>query len=118
MGRLYAEYRERDAEVLAIGPDGVEASAGLVAQLGLPFPLLSDPACATAKRQMGALLARPTETCSPFVVVANRFEEVWAVWAPHDELDLPSQEDVLGWLEFVAIQCHNGCTTPEWELES
>jgi peroxiredoxin len=102
--RHYPAYRERDAEVLAIGPDEPAVSARLAAGLGLPFPLLCDPASAAAERQ---------GVDRPAIVVASRVEEIWAAWAPADELDLPSQEEILGWLEFVVIQCHNGCGPPE-----
>jgi len=103
--RHYPAYRERDAEVLAIGPDSLAAGAQLAGSLGLPFPLLADPAGSAAERQGVDL---------PAIVVANRVEEIWAAWAPSDELDLPSQEEILSWLEFIVIQCHNGCGRPEW----
>src|SRR5207247_8745347 len=80
--RRYPAYRERDAEVLAIGPDEPAVSARLAAGLGLPFPLLCDPASAAAERQ---------GVDRPAIVVASRVEELWAAWAPADELDLPSQ---------------------------
>ena len=103
--RHYPHCRERDAEVLAIGPDRTDVAAALAADLGLPFPLLSDPAGRVADRQG---MSRPA------VVVASRVEEIWAAWAPSDELELPSQEEIVGWLEFVVLQCHNGCGRPEW----
>jgi peroxiredoxin len=104
-GRYYPQYRERDAEVLAIGPDPPSEAAALAANLGLAFPLLSDPGGALARRQGVSL---------PALLVANRVEEIWAAWAPPDELDLPSHEEILDWLEFVVIQCHNGCGRPDW----
>jgi peroxiredoxin len=107
--RHYPQYRERDAEILAIGPDEPTALAILAATLGLPFPLLSDPGGVVAGRQRMTL---------PAVLVANRVEEIWAAWAPANDLDLPSQEEILGWLEFVVLQCHNGCGRPEWGAEA
>jgi peroxiredoxin len=103
--RYYPQYQERDGEVGAIGPDGPEEAAALAADLGLPFPLLSDPEAKVAARQQLAV---------PAVVVASRVEEIWAAWAPTDELELPSQEEILSWLEFAVLQCHNGCGRPEW----
>jgi peroxiredoxin len=103
--RHYPQFRERDAEVLAIGPDEPGALAGLAADLGLPFPLLSDP---------GGIVAGRQRVTRPAILVASRVEEIWAAWAPPDELDLPSQEEILGWLEFVVLQCHNGCGRPDW----
>jgi peroxiredoxin len=105
--RHYPAYRERDAEVLAIGPDAPESSAQLARALELPFPLLSDPSGSAVERQG----LRP-----PAVVVANRFEEIWAAWSPESELALPAQQEILSWLEFLAIQCHTGCGRPEWPL--
>src|SRR5689334_14412622 len=39
---LYEEFREMDAEVLALVPTPAEALAPLAAALALPFPLLAD----------------------------------------------------------------------------
>ena len=105
LARHYAAYRERDAEVLAIGPDEPGPGRELAERLALTFPLLCDPLGVAAERQ---------GVDRPAVIVASRFEEIWAAWMPEDELDLPSQEEIIGWLEFVVIQCHNGCGRPEW----
>jgi peroxiredoxin len=105
IARYYRQYRERDGEVLAIGPDAPAVAAALAADLELPFALLSDPDGRVARRQRVGV---------PAVIVANRVEEIWAAWSPNDELDLPSQEEILGWLEFVVLQCHNGCGRPDW----
>lgn len=40
---------------------------------------------------------------TPAVIVSDRREEIWAAWSPHDDLALPSQRAILGWLEFVEI---------------
>ena len=74
--RYYPAYRERDAEILAIGPDEPTTSAALATRAGLPFPLLSDPD--------GAATARQAIT-QPSVVVASRVEEIWAAWTPSDD---------------------------------
>jgi peroxiredoxin len=114
-GRYYAAYRERDAEILAIGPDEPARAAQLAAALKLPFPLLSDSSGAVAARQQPLLQSDECPHAElPRVLVSSRVEELWAAWAPADDLDLPSQQEVLDWLEFVVIQCHNGCGRPEW----
>ena len=114
--RAYPAFRERDAEVLAIGPDEPVVQAALAADLGLPFPLLSDPDGSVLARQRMLADADAGALGPPAIVVTDRIEQVWAAWAPLDELKLPSQEEILGWLEFAVLQCHNGCSPPDWEL--
>jgi hypothetical protein len=104
--RHYPAYRERATEVLAIGPDGPALSADLAETLALPFPLLSDP---------GGLVAARQALQPPAVLIGDRFEEIWAAWAPRSDLELPSQEEIVGWLEFISIQCHFNRASPEWE---
>jgi peroxiredoxin len=106
--RRYQAYRERDAEVLAIGPDGPALSADLAQTLDLPFPLLSDP---------GGLLVSRQGVQVPAVLIGDRFEEIWAAWAPRDDLELPTQEEIVSWLEFISIQCHYNRATLEWDQE-
>src|SRR5689334_16876286 len=62
-GRYYGQYRERDGEVLAIGPDEPAVAAALARDLNIPFPLLSDPSARVAARQQVSV---------PAVIVANR----------------------------------------------
>ena len=107
--RYYPAYRERDAELLAISPDDPKTSAALAASLDISFPMLCDPDGGSAARQ---------GVSRPAVIVASRVEEIWAAWMPTDHLELPSQEEILSWLEFIVIQCHNGCGRPEWGLTS
>jgi len=47
---LYGQLREHNALMVAIGPQTERQSDFMVGQHSLPFPLLSDPACALAEK--------------------------------------------------------------------
>jgi peroxiredoxin len=47
---LYGQLREREALMVAIGPQIERQSDFMAGQHGLPFPVLSDPACALAEK--------------------------------------------------------------------
>lgn len=55
---LYGQLRERDALMVAIGPQIERQSDFMVGQHGLPFPVLSDPGCAVAA-QFGLVYTVP-----------------------------------------------------------
>jgi peroxiredoxin len=55
---LYGQLRERDALLVAIGPQIERQSDFMVGQHGLPFPVLSDPGCAVAA-QFGLVYTVP-----------------------------------------------------------
>jgi peroxiredoxin len=47
---LYGQLRERGALMVAIGPQNERQSDFMAGQHGLPFPVLTDPACALAEQ--------------------------------------------------------------------
>src|SRR5580693_5935249 len=55
---LYGQLRERDALLVAIGPQIERQSDFMVVQHGLPFSVLSDPGCAVAA-QFGLVYTVP-----------------------------------------------------------
>jgi peroxiredoxin len=55
---LYGQLRERDALLVAIGPQIERQSDFMASQHGLPFPVLSDPGCAVAE-QFGLVYTVP-----------------------------------------------------------
>src|SRR5580698_1520013 len=55
---LYGQLREREALMIAIGPQVERQSDFMVGQHGLPFPVLSDPGCAVAA-QFGLVYTVP-----------------------------------------------------------
>lgn len=97
-------YRQEETVVLAIGPDQQTKNLLLAAQLGHPFPLLSDPA--------GRILAQQGLN-TPSLVITDRWGEIWAVWDAGTDHRLPSTQDILRWLVFIESQCPE-CTMIEW----
>ncbi len=79
-------YRERGAQVLAIGP---------AAPPGLPYPMLLDPA-----RRLARALGLPL----PALLVVGRTGEIWAAWGG-DHAALPDAAEVDGWLEYALAEC-------------
>jgi peroxiredoxin len=55
---LYGQIRERGALMVAIGPQSGRQSDFMAGQHGLPFPVLTDPACALAE-QFGLVYTVP-----------------------------------------------------------
>ena len=55
---LYGQLRERGALMVAIGPQNERQSDFMAGQHGLPFPVLTDPACALAE-QFGLVYTVP-----------------------------------------------------------
>ncbi len=91
-----ATYYAEKAIVLAIGPDQPHEARQFAAELECPFPLLSDPSGRVAAQQGLAV---------PAVVVADRFNEIWAAWPRADNHVLPRGEEIAAWLAFMEIQC-------------
>ena len=97
-------YSQEETAVLVIGPDQPAENQRLAAQLGHPFPLLSDPAGQTIAQQ---------GLDTPSLVIADRWGEIWAAWAGGTDHRLPSGQDILQWLMFIEAQCPE-CTMVEW----
>ncbi|MCC7105438.1 MAG: peroxiredoxin family protein [Chloroflexi bacterium] len=106
--RHHPGYVDRHCEVLVVTPDPPEVSARLAAELGLPFRVLSDSTGATV-RQQGLSV--------PAAMISDHREEVWAAWDPPDDLGLPTQRSLLGWLEFVAISRGGASGGVDWQPE-
>ncbi len=97
-------YHQQETVALAIGPDQLAENQQLAAQLGHPFPLLSDPA--------GSIIAQQGLD-TPALVIADRWGEIWKAWVGGTDHQLPSAKDILQWLVFIESQCEE-CTMIEW----
>lgn len=93
----YAEYRDLEAEVLALLPLAAEQAQSLVPAGTLPFPLLLDPDAAVRRRYLGEQRSG--------VVIIDRFGTVYAIYGGETATDLPAQEEWLSWLRYIALQC-------------
>jgi peroxiredoxin len=100
-------YEQEETLVLVIGPDQSDENRQLAAQVGHPFPFLSDPAGRISSQQ---------GLDTPTLVIADRWGEIWAAWMGGIEHRLPSMQDIREWLVFIEAQCPE-CTIIEWTDE-
>ena len=49
----------------------------------------------------------------PALLITDRHSEIFALWRPDPEQELPAVEDVYGWLVWIEAQCAE-CTTINW----
>jgi peroxiredoxin len=108
------DYLDVDAEIIAVDLDSLDKARGLAMELNLPFPLLADPSGEAARQFIIPGSRGEVPKFSAFV--ADRFGEIYAEYLSSDAARLPSQDDILGWLHLIDIQCPE-CGVPEWPLE-
>lgn len=96
-------YRQEETVVLAIGPDEQASNEQMAAQLGRPFPFLSD--------REGRIIAQQG-LALPSLIIADRWGDIWAAWLGGATHQFPSEQDILQWLSFIEIQCPE-CTMVE-----
>lgn len=95
---LYADIRVAAGEVLAVLPAQPAELAELRQDLGLAYPLLSDPDRATAARY----LPRGTQAG---VFVVDRYGELYYGAPVPTSAQLPTPGEILAWLNAVDHQC-------------
>ena len=99
----YEELIKLEAEVLAISSEGLERSREVSAELGLPYPLLSDPE--------GRVIERYTywqgekEAASPSVFITDRYGALYYQFISGEISGLPDLSEILSWLHFIQSQC-------------
>ena len=99
----YHQYQQLNAEVIAIGRDGLDAIARLAKELNLPYPVLADPKGNAIDKY--TYINSETGMPYPSVFIADKFgalEEEWVVTSEHD---LPGQEQILGIIELFELRC-------------
>jgi peroxiredoxin len=105
---LYPEFKEMDAEVLALVPGAPDRLAALAADLGSPFPLLADDGSARAR-----LLPADAPATAGAAFVADRYGVlVHAAVAP-TAATLEPPDDVLAWTRFIGMQCSECLDFPD-----
>lgn len=94
----YAEFVARDAEVLAIGPDGPRAFIRTWQQEGFPFPGLADPQHTVADlyRQEVNLLKLGR---MPAVLVVDKAGQIRYQHYGESMSDIPLNQEILGVLD-------------------
>lgn len=103
----HEEYKQLEAEVLAISTDSKARLRQLASDLDLPFPVLSDND-ATVTNQY---LTTEEVAKKAAIFVTDRWGEVFAkIFEP--DRNLRAALDVREWLEFIELQCEE-CFPPE-----
>lgn len=112
----YAEYQEKEAEVLAISTDETDRLHQLAQDLALPFPLLSD-----SDRRVTNLYLKQMEhggdraAFEAAIFVADRWGAIFSTRSVEKAQDLPAEAEIREWLEFIELQCEE-CFPSEWPL--
>ncbi len=106
----YEQFREEQAEVLAILQCDRERAAQIAHQTDLPFPLLVDED-GRIHRSAGA----EDRDSHPAVAIyiADTFEEVFAVYWKAEGQTMPGAQELVKWLSFINMQCPE-YGHPEW----
>jgi peroxiredoxin len=105
----YEEYRELNAEILAIVNIDLKHLGRLQRELKLPFPLLSDrDAKVFDSYADGSGVAQPIFG----VFIADRWGALFSKTLSSEIGELPRNAEIRGWLSFIEIQCPE-CFPPE-----
>ena len=109
----YGDYKEKEAEVLAISTDELDRLRQLAQDLALPFPVLSD----SDGKVTDLYLEHPEQVAEKrfevAIVVADRWGAVFSTKSIEIEHDLSVAAEVREWLEFIELQCEE-CFPSEW----
>ena len=109
LAQSYEEYRQLNAEILAIVSSDLQDLSKLQHELQLPFPLLSDPGAAVfASYEEWRGSVRPAFG----VFIADRWGALFMRTVGSDTERLPGDSEIRGWLSFIEIQCPE-CFPPE-----
>jgi hypothetical protein len=109
LAQSYEEYRQLNAEILAIVSSDLQDLSKLQHELQLPFPLLSDPNAAVfASYEEWGGTVRPVFG----VFIADRWGALFMKTVGSDAERLPGDSEIRGWLSFIEIQCPE-CFPPE-----
>jgi peroxiredoxin len=106
----YEEYRDQEAEVLAIFPGAEDDATRLKQMLKLPFPVLVD-----VDGRVGARIGAVTPSGAPAlgVFVADCYGEIYVRFVEGLSHNLPDQAEFLDWLWFISIQCPECADSPQ-----
>jgi peroxiredoxin len=99
----YPAFREEECAILAISPNPVIVNLGTQEELRLPFPLLGNPKGDVITRY--TCWDRATDTLSPSIVLADRYNALYQQWTAEDEAALPPIEELLESLRYLNHLC-------------
>lgn len=108
----YGDYKEKEAEVLAISADELDRLRQLAQDLALPFPLLSDSDGKVTDLYLKHR-EKVTEKIDLAIIVADRWGAVFSIKGIEIDHDSPVEAEIREWLEFIELQCEE-CFPSEW----
>jgi peroxiredoxin len=108
----YQEFRDQESEVLAIVHLSTVQADEVKQRSALPYPVLAD-VDGSIHQSVGAADAQGKDAAA--VYVTDRFGEIFAIYRTVEGTRLPSDADILSWLEFINSQCPE-CEAPEWPV--
>lgn len=98
----YTKYRANNAEIVAVAAGNVFGLRDLADELGLDFPLVSDPDGSTIKKILD--LTEP-QSGLPAVFIFDRFGALQGWEASGDHPQFPDQDEIIGKLFYIETQC-------------
>ncbi|MCL6472566.1 MAG: peroxiredoxin family protein [Firmicutes bacterium] len=99
----YTNYRQLNAEVLAIGRDNLDNLSRLADSLSLPFPVLSDKNGEVTNAY--TYINPKTSMPYPSIFVADKFGSLEEEWIVESEYELPTQDEILSVLQLFELRC-------------
>src|ERR1019366_712132 len=99
----YTDFRAEYCAILTLTAGAVITNLQAQEQLRLPFPLLADPTGRIIQRYTDWDPA--TRTVKPCIVLADRYNALYAQWHADNEADLPSVKELLEHLQYMNTLC-------------
>lgn len=116
IAKHYAEYQEKEAEVLVISTDRMDRLRQLVQDLALPFPVLSDNEGRVSDLYLpGSRQAGDKAALEAAIFVADRWGAIFYRTSLARDHDLPAEGEIREWLKFIELQCEE-CFPSEWPV--
>jgi peroxiredoxin len=106
----YTAVREWTAEVLAVIQGTPQEAIHVKRRETLPFPVLAD-VDGRGHRAFGAVT--PSGEPAAAVYIADRWGEIYLARRTSADQALPTPQEILEWLHFIAIQCPE-CGVADW----
>ncbi|HKV59831.1 MAG TPA: redoxin domain-containing protein [Ktedonobacteraceae bacterium] len=99
----YRAFREEGCAILAVTPDTVITNLRMQEALYLPFALLADVEGSVISRY--TRWNEVTRSYLPSIVLADRYNAMYAQWTADNESELPSIEELLESLRYLNKLC-------------
>jgi peroxiredoxin len=110
----YGDYKQKEAEVLAISTDEIDRLRQLAQDVALPFPLLADNDGRVTELYLKATEQVPPKSAfKAAIFVADRWGAIFTCETIEQDHDLPAEAEIREWVEFIELQCEE-CFPPEW----